>query len=909
MRFEHWFYTLPLRLRSLFRRQQVEQELDDELLYHLERKIEESIARGVKPEDARYAALRAMDGLEQRKEECRDMRRTNGIENVIQDLRFGVRTLAKTPGFTTAVVLTLGLGIGANTAIFSVVNAVLLQPLPYPDPDRIVQLMLSSPEWAPGKNVTAINEPEFIIWRGERQAFKEVAAYDSGTGVNLAGVGEPEQIKALRVSADYFRLFGARVEIGRTFSADEDRPGGRRTVVISNGLWRRRFGGDRGLVGKTLILGGEPTQVIGVLSTGFAPDPAAEIWLPLQVDPGSTKGGHYLRAVARLQPGITVEMAKAQMKPANDQYVHDFMVGSRRGTTEGFTAEPMRDAVISDVERALLLAVGAVGFVLLIACANVANLLLARSLGRTRELAIRAALGGTRRRIVAQLLIESVVLAFAGGVLGLPLGYLGLRALLAMSPGNIPRIGPHGSAVTLDWHVLAFALLVSVCTGIIVGFLPALTAAETELSTTLNENTTRTGASVRQIKSRSVLVIAEMALTLVLLAGAVLLVRSLSALAGVNPGFDAHNVLTLQMSINDSRFRTTTAVADLIANAERRVQNLPGVIALAATYSLPLEDQLGGPFVIEGQPDHSYPVDISWVSEHYFEVFRIPLRRGRPFTDLDTSLAPPIVLINETLDQGFSRGSRWTAPLSWRNGNPLGERITFSKGEGPPFEDRTREIIGVVGAVRNIALGREANPMVYIPIGQLPDALTNLNGHDLRLVWTVRTKMDPFSFRTAIERELRMASGGLPVAEVRTMSQAMANSMAREHFNAMLLTVFAGLALLLAAIGIYSVMAYAVQLRTKEIGIRIALGARPGDVSKMVVIEGMTLAFVGVGFGVLAALVLTPLMRSLLYGVGPADPGALALVAVVLSAVALLATYIPAHRATLIDPILTLRWE
>jgi predicted permease len=318
---------------------------------------------------------------------------------------------------------------------------------------------------------------------------------------------------------------------------------------------------------------------------------------------------------------------------------------------------------------------------------------------------------------------------------------------------------------------------------------------------------------------------------------------------------------------------------------------------------------LGGPFVIEGRPDQSYAVDINWVSEHYFEVFRIPLRRGRPFTNLDTSLAPPIVLINETLDHGLSRGFGWTAPLLWRNGNPLGERITFSKGEGPPFEDRTREIIGVVGAVRSKALGREANPMVYIPIGQLPDALVSLISHDLPLVWTVRTKTDPSSFRTAIERELRMASGGLPVAEIRAMTQVMANSTAREHFNTMLLSVFAGLALLLAAIGIYGVMAYAVQLRTKEIGIRIALGARPGDVSRMVVIDGMTLALVGVGFGVLAALVLTPLMRSLLYGVAPSDPGTLVLVAAVLSAVALLATYIPAHRATLIDPILTLRWE
>ncbi len=908
MRLEHWFYTLPLRLRSLFRRRHVEQELDDELQYHMARSIEASIAGGLKPEDARYAALRAMDGLEQRKEECRDMRRTNWLENLIQDLRFGVRILAKTRGFTFAVVLTLALGIGANTAIFSVVNAVLLRPLPYPDPDRLVQLMISSPEWAPGKNVSPISEPEFIIWRGEKRAFQQVAAYDYGTGVNLTGVAEPEQLKALHVSADYFRLFGAPVEMGRTFSAEEDCPGGPKLAVISNGLWHRRFGGDRSLIGKALILGGEPTVVIGVLSAAFAPDPPAEIWLPLQVDPSSTSPAVNLHAAARLQPGVTLEMAKAQMKPDNERFVHDFKVRSLHGLVGGFTAEPLRDYVVGDVQVALLVAAGAVGFVLLIACANVANLLLARSIGRTRELAIRAALGGTRLRLVVQLLIESVLLAFAGGMLGIPLGYLGLRALMAMTPGEIPRIGLYGPAIALDWHVLAFALLVSVCTGVIVGLLPALTAAENEISTTLNENSTRTGASVRQIKSRSALVIAEMALTLVLLAGAVLLIRSLSALAAVNPGFDAHNVLTFRMSLNESRFHTTAAVADLITDAERRVESLPGVIALAATWKIPLEEQMGGPFVVESRPDHSYGADLSLVSPHYFEVFRIPLRRGRPLTNRDDSRSPSIVLINETLDRGSNLLSS-TAPVLWRNSNSLGERITIGKDMGPIFEDHTRQIVGVVGGVRAMALGREPVAMLYVPIGQATEEMTGLLNRNLRLIWAVRTKTDPSAFRAAVERELRTASGGLPVAEIRTMTQVMVESTARERFNTTLLGVFAGLALLLAAVGIYAVMAYAVQLRTKEIGIRMALGAGPRDVSWMVVIEGMTLALLGVGLGVSATLALTPLMKSLLYGVAPSDPGVIALVAVILSAVAMLATYIPARRATLIDPILTLRWE
>jgi putative ABC transport system permease protein len=908
MRWEHWLYTLPLRLRSFFRRKDVEQELDDELRYHLARKIEEYMSQGLKPEEARYAAIRAMDGIEQQKEECRDLRHINWIDNLVQDLRFGVRMLAKTPGFTAAAVLTLALGIGANTAIFSVVNAVLLRPLPYPDPDRIVQLMLSSPEWAPGRNVDAINEPEFTIWSEERKAFKEVAAYDSGTGVNHTGNGPPEQLKAFHVSAAYFRLFGAPIEIGRTFSDEEDKPGGPRLVVLNNGFWRRRFGGDRGIVGKTLVLGGEPCVVIGILSAGFAQDPTAEIWLPLQVDPNSTNGGHTLKAAARLQPGVTIEMARAQMKPDNEQYLKR-SAGWLHGHGEGFTAEPLRDAVVGNVRTALLVAVGAVSFVLLIACANVANLVLARATGRRREMAIRAALGGSRLRIVVQLLIESLALAFAGGALGLPLGYAGLHALLALNPGNIPRIGEHGSAVTLDSRVLAFTLLVSVSTGILFGLLPAFNASHTDLSTALSETSARTGASPRQIRSRSVLVIAEMALAIVLLSGAALLIGSLRALAAVDPGFDAHNVLTVEMSLNDSRFMTTAAVAQLVRDAERRVESLPGVTALAATYSLPLEHKFGLPFLIEGHPDDGYGADLCYVSRRYNEVFRIPLLRGRMFTDRDDSRAPAVVVINESLAQGLSRGFRWPGALLWRNGNPLGERITLGKDMGPPFEDRTRQIIGVVAEVRDDALSREATPMMYLPMAQLTEGISVLLNRHKPLFWAIRTRTEAPSLSADIQRELRTASGGLPVAHVRAMTEVVAESTARNRFNMVLLSIFAGVALVLAAIGIYGVMAHAVQQRTQEIGIRVALGARPSDVRRMVMREGMMLAFGGVLLGLLASIAVTPLMRSLLYGVRPSEPGILILVAVLLSVVALFAAYIPARRATRIDPVLTLRWE
>jgi predicted permease len=898
MRLEHWFYTMPLRLRSLFRRRQVEAELDEELRYHLERKIEEYIAQGLAPEQARYAAFRAMDGLEQRKEECRDMRRLNGIENLFQDLRYGLRMLAKSPGFTAVAVLTLALGIGANTAIFTTVNTVLLESMPYPDPDRIVQLMLFSTCCGHG----AASVPEFIIWRAQKNVFQEIAANDSNRGgVNLTGGESPEQLMALHVSADYFPVFGAKIEMGRTFSADEDRPGGPRIVVISSGLWHRRFGGDRGLLGKTLLLGGEPHVVIGVLGPGFAADPVAEIWLPLQADLDSTNPGHFLRVAARLQPGVTLEMARAQMKLAYEQYLRKFP--NWAAPQESFTAEPLWDFVVGNVRRTLLVLVGAVSFVLLIACANVANLLLARATGRRREMAIRVALGASRRRIVSQLLVESLLLSFTGAALGLVLGDTGVRAIIAINPGDIPRIGMQGSAVTLDWRVLAFTLLISVFTGILFGLLPAFSASQIEAGTALKESGVRSGASPRQKKARSILVVAEVALALVLLAGAALLIRTFWALRTVDPGFDAHNVLTMEMSLTGTPFQTTAAVAQLIREAARRVESLPGVTALAATYSLPLEDEFGGPFAIEGHPNDRYGTSVCLVSQRYFEVFQIPLLRGRIFLDREDDGAPAVVLINQRLAQGLSGDFRWSSGLLWGKGDPVGQRITGGKGMGPPFEDRTREIIGVVGEVRDS--GRNPQPMMYLPITQPPDTLKKFDP----ITWTIRTRTEPYSLRDDIERELRAASGGQPVAHVRSMDQVVVKSTARQHFNMILLSVFAGVGLLLAAIGVYGLMAYAVEHRTQEIGIRIALGARPQDVRRMVMLEGMRLALAGVFLGVVGALALTPLMTSLLYGVEASNPAVLVLVAVLLSAVALLATYVPARRATQVDPVLALRWE
>jgi putative ABC transport system permease protein len=895
MRLDHWIYTVPLRLRSLFHRRQVEQELDEELRFHLERKIEESLAHGLTPEEARRVALRAMDGIEQRKEECRDMRRMNGIENLFQDLRFGLRLLAKSPGFTAVAVLTLALGIGANTAIFTVVNSVLLRPLPYPEPERMVQIMLSAPEGT--HDMMSI--PRFTVCRAQTQTFQEIVAYESrATGVNLTGGDYPEQLKGIHVSADYFRLFGAEIGLGRTFSAEEDRPGGPRLVVLSDGLWRRRFGGDRNLLGKAILLEGEPYVVTGVLGARFTADPAADIWLPLDADPNSITNSHDFRVTGRLKPGITLEMAKAQMKLAEDQFQLKFP-----GITPGnFTVEPLQDVAVVDIRPALLVLLGAVSLVLLIACANVANLLLGRANGRTREMAIRSALGAGRRRIVSQLLAESLLLSLAGGALGIVIGFAGLRTLLALSMVNIPRLGVQGSAVAPDWRVLAFTLLISVLSAILFALLPGFNASREDMRTALQESGSRSGNSVHQGRVRSTLVITEMAMAVVLLAGATLLVRTFVALRSVDPGFDARNVLTMEMSLKGKRFEKTAAVAQLIQDAERRTASIRGITALATTYSLPLEPNFYLYFDIEGRPlgdlRHHPGAQYRPISPRYFEVFRIPPRRGRVFTDHDDGRTPGVVVINEAMAKEF-----------WPNENPVGKRITIAGGGHTVFEEPPRQIIGVVADVRDTALNSHPEPIMYVPVEQLTDGLTALTNMTAAITWVIRTQAEPYSFSAGLQRELRIASGGLPVAHIRSMEQVSAESIVRANFNMTLLSIFAAMALLLAAIGIYGVMASAVQQQTREISIRVVLGAESSEVRNMVVWQGMRLAITGVGLGVALSLALTPLMASLLYGVKATDPAAPILVGVVLSGVALLATYIPARRATRVDPLVALRWE
>jgi putative ABC transport system permease protein len=827
------------------------------------------------------------------------LQNTPFFENLLQDIRYAFRILRRSPGFTATAIAALALGVGANTAIFTVVNTVLLQPLAYPQPDRLVQLELSSAEG--NGNVTSI--PKYMVWREQTQVLQDVAAYDEGgPGVNLTGGDRPEQLKGVHVSASFFPLFGASMSAGRAFSADEDRPGGARLVVISNGLWRRRFAADPNIVGRDIELGGEPYLVTGVLAATFSSDPPADIYLPLQADPNSTDQAHYLRSAARMKPGVTLAQAQAAMKLAAEEYKRKFPGNIGMGPQESFTAEPLRDTVIGDVRKSLLILLGAVGMVLLIACANVANLLLVRATMRKREIAIRAAMGAGRGRIIRQLLTESVLLSLGGGVFGLILGYFGVHALLTINPGNIPRIGEQGAAITLDWRVLAFTVLVSLGTGVLFGLIPAFSASRADLGLTLKESGSRSGSGLSQNKARATLIVTEVALALVLLVGAALLIRTFAALRGVNPGFSTDKILTMEMSLTGTRFDTSAAVNQLVRDSQRRVESLPGVVAFASTCCLPLEGGFGLPFIIEGRPLTDGPAHggagYRPLSARYFDVFKIPLLRGRMFTDHDDGGAEPVVLINEGMAKKY-----------WQDANPVGQRMTIGKGVGPEFEEPPREIVGIVGDVRNGGLDSDPDPIMYVPVAQMTNGQTALSNRIIPITWIVRTKVEPFSLSTKIQQELRTASGGLPVSHIRSMDQVRSESTQRTDFNMTLLVIFAGVALLLAAVGIYGLMAYTVQLRTQEIGIRMALGAGPQQVRRMVVKQGMRLASIGVFLGVAAALALTRLMASLLYGVKPWDPAAIVSVAVLLSAVALLATYFPAQRASRVDPMIALRYE
>jgi predicted permease len=812
------------------------------------------------------------------------------------DLKHAFRMLRQSPGFTATAISALALGIGANTAIFSVVNTVLLKPLAFPEPERIVSMLTSTPQGGfPGASV-----PKYNTWRRQTKVLEDVAAFDTGgPGLNLGGGDHPEQLKGIHVSYEFFHLFGARAAIGRTFTAGEDRPRGGNVIVLSNGLWQRRFGSDPGIVGKALTLGGESYTVIGVLARGFTFDPLPDVYLPFQADPESTNQGHFFQAAARLKPGVSLSAAQAALKVAGEEFKRRY-AGSM-DPKMSFSVEPMQQLLVRNVRTALFVLLGAVGCVLLIACANVASLLLARATGRAREIAIRSAIGADRARIVRQLLTESVLLSMIGGALGLVVGALGVRALLAVNPGNIPRIGPDGSAVTLDWTVMGFTLLLSLVTGILFGLVPAMQASRADLNITLKETGARAGSGLRQNKMRGLLVMAEMALAIVLLIGAGLLIRTFSALHNVAPGFDAHNVLTMDTALTGSHFDRTAAIDLMTRQALERIHAIPGVEAAAATSYLPLQGGLGLGFIIEGRPLTNGPehggAGWNYVTARFFDVFKIPILRGRGFTERDNAAGQPVVVINQALARQY-----------WKDGDPIGHRLIIGSGMGPDFAQPPREIIGIAGDARDAGLNNDPQSETFVPLAQVGDAYMALNNRFMPLSWVVRTRVAPFSVSAPIQRAFQDAAD-LPAAHIRSMDQIVIGSTARDQFNTWVLGIFAALAILLASIGLYGLMAYSVEQRTLEFGIRLALGADFPALRNMIVRQAMTLAGAGIVVGLAAAYGLTRFLASLLFSVKPTDPVVFGSVTVLFTGVAFLASYLPARRALRVDPVVALRYE
>jgi len=816
------------------------------------------------------------------------------------DLRYAVRTLRTNPGFTAIAVAALALGIGANTAIFTVVNTVLLQPLPYPEPDRIMRVARKFPD---GQG-SSVSIPKYMTWR-QNDVFESMALYAFGAQTVNVGAGDrPEPAKAGSVSRDYFRVFAASPAIGRTFSTAEDLPHGPAVMILSHGLWQSRFAADPTIIGRSIPLDGKPTTVVGIMPQSFVSDPPGDLWIPLQADPASTNQGHYLNAAGRLKPGVTVEQARAAMTVVGERFraAHSKWMDTR----EGVAVIPLREFTVGPVKTALLILTGAVAFVLLIACANVANLLLARAAARQKELAVRAAIGASRARVLRQLLTESVLLAVIGGAVGFVLGSWGVRGLLALTPGEIPRLtdsrGLQAAIPVLDWRVAAFTMSVALATSVFFGLLPALQTSNPDLAGTLKDAGGRAGSSRAQNRARSVLVSAEVALALVLLIGASLLIRTFVSLRSANPGIDVRNVWTFETNTGE-RYGSTGAVDRLSTQALRRIESLPGVEAATSAIALPVTNGIDIPFQIVGRPlaaGEQYHGDEQWrsITPHYFQVFRIPVLRGRSFTDRDTANSTRVVIVNDIF-----------AKKHWPKEDPVGQVIVIGKGLGPDLDDQPRQVVGIVAGVREAGLRDGLVPVMYVPQNQQPEGVTKLVASFMPMAWAVRSAADPASLRAAIAREIRAVDPALSVSNERPMKQVIAKTVAREDFNTMLLTIFAVIALLLAAIGVYGVMAYAVERRTQEMGLRMALGAAQSDVLKLVLAHGLKLTGAGIVAGLALAYGTTRLLASLLFNVKPADPVTFAAVALILTAVALLAVYVPARRAASVDPSDALRHQ
>ncbi|HEX3228968.1 MAG TPA: ABC transporter permease [Pyrinomonadaceae bacterium] len=801
------------------------------------------------------------------------------METLIQDIRYGLRSLWKRPGFTAVALITLALGIGANTAIFSLINAVLIRPLPFREPDRLVW------SWGNirnGGNRASVSPLDYLDYRQQNRTFEEFAAMISvPLSANLTGGGEPQRLTAAGVTGNFFQAVGVQPALGRTLMLENESTGRDQVAVLSYGLWQKRFGGDPGIINQKIALDGKSFEVLGVMPRDFDFPATTEVWVPLNFDaqPGlKQRKAHFLRPVGRLKAGVSLAQAQA-----DTDAVARRLEATYPDTNTGWNLRlvSLREQIVGNIRSTLYILLGAVGLVLLIACANVANLLLAHAASRRKEIALRTALGAGRLRIARQMITESVILALLGGALGTLLAIWGVQALIALSGDNIPAT----ARVKIDLTVLVFTLVTSVLTGLLFGLAPALRSMRLNLSETLKEGGRSGNESAQRNRTRSLLVIFECAVAVMLLVGAGLLIRSLVRLQSTNPGFDSSNVLTIRIDLPNQKYATPESRSNFWEQFQSRVGALPGVESVGLVSELPLSGQPNDmPYTVEGRPadaaNQGFDDDFRRVSQDYFRTLRIPFLRGRNFTPQEVRDGAKVLVISQSL-----------ATQTFPNEEPLGKRLVMG------FRNEAFEIVGIVGDVRHRSLAQTALPTMYMPALEAGENIV------------IRGQNDTSSIAAAVRREVAAIDPNQPIATVRTMNEWLGLAVAAPRYRTGLFGLFAGLALLLSAVGIYGVMSYSVGQRTHEIGVRMALGARQLDVLKLVVRQGMGLVFVGVGIGLVGALALTRIISSLLFDVGTRDPATFTGVSILLAAVAFIACYFPAWRATKVDPLVALRYE
>jgi len=880
-----WIYKLPLRLRSLFRRSRVEHELTDELRFHLEKLIEEHAAKGMTPEEARYAALRDLGGVEQIKEECRDMRRVNYVESFFQDVRYGLRMLAKNPGFTTVAILTLAIGIAGNAAMFSIVNALLIRPLPYSEPDRLVRITGFYPKGA-------------LVALQQESRTMDAAGFTSESEFNLTGQGEALRLVGSAVSVNMFSVLGVGTELGRTFRAGEEQPGEDRIVVLSHALWTSKFGGDPGILGCVIMIDGVGRQVVGVLPPDFGfPSPRVQFWVPLRTDPGDSVdqwGRGFMPVIARLRPEASLEQARNEIRPLIAHIIPLFPYLMPRIWNADATVIPLQQDLVVDIRGRVIVLQCAIGLVLLIACANVANLLLSRAAVRQKEMAVRAALGASRARIVRQLLTESVVLALAGGALGLTVSWGALLVLKLALPMNTPG----WPEVSIDWQVFTFVAGLAFLAGVVAGLAPAVTGSRLDLAGVIKTGGRRSTGTTG-VRLRGLLIAGEVGLALVLAVSAGLLTRSLWLLMQVDPGFRPERILTIRVSPNPSLCQERSACVAFYDQLLRRARGITGISDVAAINAIPLGGQVPAvPAELEGHP-LAPGVDLGpalWagaVTPEYFQLMRIPVLRGQVFADAIAEKSEAVVVVSAA-----------TARRFWPGEDPIGKHIRVV------WDTNWRTVVGVVGDVRQFDLANHSpgwiSGAIYMPYPQsvgldrkLPVAMTLL----------VRTPAQPREIAGRIRELVNNLNPNVPVSEIRAMDAVVTASASQPRSMMWLFLSFAAAALVLAPVGTYGVVSYTTAQRTFEIGVRLAVGASRGDIFGLVIRQSLELVIAGVGLGAVIALALSRMLSGYLYGITARDPITFLAVAGLLVCMALIAGYLPARRATKVDPMVALRHE